>query len=284
MRDAKVDLTMTEILVNLELVRGCRNKGCSCFGTTCPQDGSVYEMSEQTLRSLLLPASPLSNVRLHDNSIYLYGLGETLEHSRLQKMVEIIKEWKPDLKTTVNSDGHYFANKTPRTIEEKTSVIEHLVISYKHNKGFLNRETIAALRPKACVHLFLDKQINEDKLLEIDDYIDRIMQLRPDDGFRLAQMWESKFEGGVPNEDLERDDFFDNIQTVPLTKSGSSEEPRAPQRVYITYQGSYRTCLFSPDDHNDLIRALENSSCPNCRLKGAFYVIDTRKEVNTSEV
>jgi len=275
---------MTEFLVNLELVRGCRNTGCPCFGTTCPQDGSVYEMSEETLRDLLSPASPLSSIGLHDSSLYLYGLGETLEHSRLQKMAGIIKQWKPHLKTIVNSDGHYFANKTPQVIEEKTTPVDHLVVCYKRNRGFLNKEAIAALRPKTCVHLFLDKQINEDNLLEIDEYIDLIMQLRPDDGFRLAQMWESRFEAGVPDEDLERDDFFNNIQTVPLIESGSGEESPAPQRVYITYQGSYRTCLFSPEDHNDLLQALEHSNCPNCRLKGAFYVIDTRKEVNTSEV
>ena len=267
-------------LVNLEIVRGCKNVGCSCFGTTCPQDGGISYMSEITLSKLLERNGQLSQVELHDNAIYLYGLGETLEHPNLAKMIGMVRGWR-NPQIIVNSDGHYFEGKTPSIVSEKTAGIDHLVICHKENRGFLTDENISALSPKVCVHLFLLKKATNEKLIEIDSYIDKIMNKRPDDGFRLAQMWESSFENGLPDESRPAQTFLFGVESLPLTKSGEGDEPRAPRRVYVTYQGMFRTCLFAEntDEYRHISDVLETTKCQSCRLSGEIYALDVRKEV-----
>lgn len=255
-------------IVNIELVRECSNFDCPCWGKTCTQTGNVRYMNEDTLKKVL---SLMEDVDLENNLVLCYGLGESVEHPKLNKMLSMVKEAK-GCKVQINTDPHALIN-TKSPMRELTSQIDRLVVGYKLNSGFLSKEVVTSIQSETLVHVFILPSVGKDNLQEIDAYIGETINLREGQTYRIAPMWSAPFEEGLPeNRGLFNvEDDLDIEVWNPIMGFRAEEFPR----LYFTYEGEIKRCFFDDTVYSSIEETHDKSPCLACTIRRPIYVIET---------
>lgn len=247
------------INVNLEILKGCRNYDCPCWNTTCSQSGNIVEMHHGLIEDTL---EELSQIGI--DNIALYGLGESLFHSDLAKVVETTKHILPNVPIHLNTDSHMMS------MDVQIPPIDYFNICHKdgiHYSPFLNYSNA-----KKITHIFIVRTITWSLLENIDRYIGDTISLHPYQHYMIGSIWDCEF-GSTPQ--------IGTFKPLPV-EDGIPVQNSFPQKpvkrkLYIDVNGIVRKCMFSTtiyDSASKLISNYDRSECESCGMGAYKYIID----------
>lgn len=255
---------MIDTNVNIEVVRGCKNVDCRSWQTTCNHNGPLKEMSLKELKDILIELSK------HEiTNIGLYGRGESLYHSKLQDCFDLVKEIIPSTTTILNIDGNMINKGIP------LPKIDYLIILHKEkitHPVSSDIDHIGKIR-----HSFLVSKITLKLLDEIDEYIDKTINLNVNTEYVIGTLWDIEF-GSPPKigtfKPLEVEDGIDLYIPKDI-----SRYPR--RKIYIDIDGVVRKCLFSYVKYSTISDLLSipgnNCNCEGCGMDVFSYKLNLKE-------
>lgn len=249
---------MEPINVNLEIIRGCENRECMCWNTTCIHDEPMAEMPmhilEQTLRELEC---------IGIDNIALYGRGESLFHVKLNFVVEMARKYL-GVPIHLNTDAHMMV----KGID--IPPVDFFNICHKGDILMSPFSNFSA--PKKVTHIFITRKITNSLLSTIDEYIDRTIKLHPKQHYMIGSIWDCEF-GTSPKKGTFKPIPVEGGIDIQLC----NPKKLAKKKMYVDVHGTIRKCMFSETVYSSissLINNYDKTECANCGMGAYKYLID----------
>jgi len=201
-----------------------------------------------------------------------YGLGESLYHPQLSALLDIIHVHGRSVH--LNVDGHALGDHSG-DIQAVTRGIDRLVVCYKRGLGLLPTTVLKQIDAPATSHMFILDELTEPLLETMDGYIGTVLSNTVgEQAFRMTALWGEKFASGIPQSER----GIINRTAFPLEFRAETEKWRhQPPRLYLTWDGRVKRCLFSTEEYSATEQALA-VTCEGCGIIAPIYIIDVRSD------